>query len=217
MAVFADTSVPTRQVLGSGRVFEAITGRGLDDFEIELGFTQGARSGGFPVELLRKPGGHFALQLVPERDMPAFAATGDVTLTATVTLPGRPAKLVFINTGPGALALADDTVTIGGTTLAIRRIAGAPFDFSAQVQPRPVALKGTVIRAHDPADPIAGVSVAAPGTPAAVTDAAGSFTIAALPVAETVDLALTEGTSDTVVPFRPDYAQAVNTVTLSLP
>jgi hypothetical protein len=113
------------------------------------------------------------------------------------------------------LALTEVSRTVAGQTLIVTTIAGAPFDLSAEIDPAPVALAGIVLRDHDPAEPLAGIGVAAGGAPA-VTDGAGRFFIPALPLAAELSLTLTEGGTTTILPLRVDFAQPINKATLSL-
>ena len=219
MLVLAESRIAIRQALGTGQLTEEITGRAFENFEITMTYSHAGGSGPLPVTLQKKPGGFFALQFPPERAMPDFSAQTDVTLTATIAILGK-APFDVAQTVPSTdLALTDTVSSVGGTPVTYRRIIGAPFDFSAQLAPDAVALRGIVLRDHDPASPISNVTIAttpaAPGG-AVVSDADGIFFIPVLPVAEAITLDLEEGGTPKSVPFRPNYARPVNTLTLSL-
>ena len=219
MLVLPETRLAIRQALGSGQLTETITGRAFEHFEITIAYSHAGGSGALPVTLQKKPGGFFALQLSPERAMPDFSAQTNVTLTATVAIAGKTPFDVTQTVPATDLALADTASSVGGIDVTYRRVVGAPFDFSAQLAPRAVALQGIILRDHDPANPISNVTITT--TPAAAggavsSDADGIFFIPALPVAETIALDLDEGGTPTSVPFRPDYAKPVNTLTFSL-
>ncbi len=216
MILLADDRVALRQALVKGRMSETITGRGLEIADAALESGQDGQSAPIPAKLVTKPGGYFALQLDPGRDMPDLAGGGAVTLTMHLILSGRDPVEVARVVHPADLAVADHEVTAAGRTVTVKTVAGAPLDFSTALPPAAVALAGTLLRDHDPSDPITGVEVRADGGAPAVTDAGGRFFIAALPVAEIVTLTLREGADETSVPFRPDYALRINTITLSL-
>jgi hypothetical protein len=219
MLVLLEKRPAILQALGIGQLTEDITQRAFENYEITMAYSHAGGSGPLPVTLQKKPGGFFALQLPPERAMPDFSARADVTLTATIAIQGR-AAIDVAQTIPGtSLALTDTTASVAGTSVTYRRISGAPFDFSTQIAPRAVALQGVILRDHDPANPVSDVSVTT--TPAAsggavTSDVDGIFFIPVLPIAEVITLNLDEDGTMTNVPFRPDYARPVNTLTASL-
>ncbi len=216
MTVFAPSPLSVRQVLVRGKVSEAVTARVFGDFAAKLSFTTATGQGVLPATLLIKPGGHYALQLDPSRDMPDLSKGGPVTLKLEVTIPGR-TPLVQSKVIPAAkFALAVKPVKIGTQTLNSRVLSGAPFVFDFKLPAKPVGLRGIVLKKHDPDAPLAGVKIRAGTAPQVLTAANGRFAINALPVTETVSIQL-EGTGpiETVV-FRPDYDLPVNTITLSL-
>jgi hypothetical protein len=219
MLVLPETRLSIRQAFGTGQLTEEITGRAFDNFGVTVSYSHAGGSGLLPLTLQKKPGGFFALQFQPERAMPDFSAQTDVSLIATIAIQGKAPFDVAQTVTSTDLALTETASSVGGTPVTYRRVIGAPFDFSAQVAPRAVALQGIVLRDYDPADPISNVTVtttpAAPGG-AVISDADGIFFIPALPVVEAIDLDLDEGGTPTSVPFRPDYARPVNILTLSL-
>lgn len=219
MLLLAETRLAIRQAFGTGQLTEMITGRAYDNFGITMAYSHAGGSGRLPLTLQKKPGGFFALQFPPERAIPDFSGQTDVTLTATITIQGKAPFDVVQTVSTTDLALTETASSVGGTPVTYRRISGAPFDFSAQVAPPAVALQGIVVRDHDPANPISNVTItttpAAPGG-AVTSDADGIFFIPALPVAEAITLDLDEDGTPVSVPFRPDYARPVNTLTLSL-
>ncbi|WP_108258374.1 hypothetical protein [Mangrovicoccus ximenensis] len=215
-AVLASARLSARQVLVRGRIGETITGRSFDGVGVELRAVQDGVTVPLPVSLAMKPGGWYAAHLAPGRVWPVFPAAPGVTLEAEISVPGRAPVVVSQAVDPADLALVAEPRQAGETAVEVERIAGAPFRFDLSLSPLPVALSGTVIRDHDPDDPFPGVSVSAPGGLPVVTDAAGQFFIAELPVLETMLLSLDGGSGITEIPFRPDYARRVNSVTLSL-
>lgn len=217
MIRLADRTLGLRQVLASGRVADAVTGRGLDGFDITLRFTHGGGSGELPGALALKPDGWFAVQLRPAAQMPDLATVGPVTLTVRVTVPGRPPVEARQVVDGSELALVERSVRVSDTETVVEYVAGAPFTFSITLPPQPVALAGMVVRDHDPDVPVAGVELRADDGPPVVTDARGRFFLPALPVAESVTLALIEGEDQSVITYRPDFSRPVNTVTLSRP
>jgi hypothetical protein len=56
------------------------------------------------------------------------------------------------------LALEDASRTIEGHAIVLKRVEGAPFDLSVEIDPAAVALQGIVLHANDPAQPVAGVT-----------------------------------------------------------
>ena len=220
MLVLAETTLSIRQAFGTGQLTEEITGQPFENFDVTMTYSHVGGSGPLPVTLLKKPGGFFALQFPPARAMPDFSAQTDVTLTVTIAIQGRAPFDVSQTVSATALALTDTVSKVGGSPITYRRINGAPFDFSAQVAPHPVALQGIILRDHDPANPISNVTVTTTpiGPNSAVTsDADGIFFIPALPVAEAITLDLEEGGTQIGIPFRPDFAKPVNRLILSLP
>jgi hypothetical protein len=165
---------------------------------------------------MTRPEGYFAFNILPDTDIPDVSAATDVTLRAEFQLAGR-APLVAEQTVAGsALAVTDSPRTVAGQNVTVRIVTGAPFDLSVDTDPAPVALQGIVLRAHDPAQPVSGAIVAA-GPVNTVTDAQGRFFLSALPLAATVDLAVTDNANVTNHPFRIDYDRPVNNAVLSLP
>ncbi len=217
--ILSATQLSMRQALGTGQLTEEVTGRAVDNFEISMTYQHADGSGHLPVTLQKKAGGFFALQFSPERAMPDFSAQTDVILTAIIAVQDRAPIEVPRTVSAADLALTQTVAKVGGTPIEYRRVAGAPFDFSAQVAPLAVALRGVILRDHDPADPIGDVAVttdpASPGG-AVTSDNDGFFFIPSLPATAEITLDLDEGGTKTSVEFTPDYARPVNTLTLSL-
>ena len=219
MLVLPETRLSIRQAFVTGQLTEKITGRAFDNFDISMRWSHTGGSGLLPLTLQKKPGGFFTLQFAPGRTMPVFSGQTDVALTITISIQDR-APFDMTKTVPIAdLTLTEAASSIGGTPVTYGRINGAPFDFSAQLAPGAVALKGIILRDHDPADPVSNVTVtttppASGGPVVSATD--GIFFIPVLPVDEAITLNLDEGQPIIPVPFRPDYARPVNTLTLSL-
>lgn len=216
MLALSTDPLALRQALGRGRLSERITNRGFDDFDATMRFSHVGGSGSLPVRLLRKPGGYFALQLAPDREMPDFSDIDTVTLTVRFEIPGNPPIDVPRTLAGAALALVERTLSVGGQSVTASAISGAPFDFSHVLAPKPVALAGTVLRNNDPAEPVAGATVTASPAPPASTDALGRFRIPALPVLETLTLSVDDAGNVTEAPFRPDFTKPENLLTLSL-
>jgi hypothetical protein len=221
MLVLADDLLPVRQTIASGRAAERITGRALTALSATLSFRVG--TGLFrplPARFHSRAEGYFAFGLIPARDLPDPSAAPSFTLRAELELElerAGAAPAAVEATVPGAaLALEEVEQDLGGRTVRIERIAGAPFDLSLSVDPSPVALAGIVLRDHDPATPAAGVTVTA-GSTSAVTDSGGRFFLSALPLLAEVALDLTDGPTTTTQPFHIDYETPINRVSLSLP
>jgi hypothetical protein len=214
---FPSARLGLRQSLAAGRLFEQFTERGFPDFSARLAYAHPAGAGVFGTILVKQPAGYFALQLSPEREMPDLAAAGTVDLTLTLEIPGRaPIALPLATTG-AALAVVEETRTIAGQSVTVRRVAGAPFPFQAALPPPPVLLDGLALLDGDPETPGAGIDVTALGAPTVVTDAEGRFRIPALPLAAMVTLRFDDGATQTEIPFRPDYSRAAMTATFPLP
>lgn len=217
MLTLSSDPLVLRQVLGSGRLSERITNRGFEDFDATMRFEHAGGSGSLPIRLHRKPGGYFALQLAPDREMPDFSEFGTVTLTVRFEIPGKTPEDVTMRPAGTALAFVERTLSVGGQSVTASAISGAPFDFSLVLPPKPVALAGTILRNNDPADPVIGATVSAlPALPAS-TDDLGRFRIPALPVLEKLTLSIDDGGNVTEVTFRPDFTKPENLLTLSLP
>ncbi len=217
MLHFADTRLAVRQNLATGRLSQRITGRGLAAVSATLS-VQAGQGPRLPVaaRFLKRAEGYFAFSILPERDMPDLSAAASVTLRAEFHLGSRPPVLSERAVAGSALALAEQVRSVAGQQVTLRIVAGAPIDLSVAADPAPVALQGIVLRNHDPAQPAAGVRVAA-GPAQARTDAQGRFFLPALPLLAEVLLELTENGNATNHPFRIDYDRAVNSATLSLP
>ena len=216
MTIFATIALGGRQTLIKGRVSEAVTGRPLSPVSAALEFSHAAKSGFLPATLLAKPGGYFALHLVPARSMPGLAGHGPVTLKLTLGFEGRAPVNVSKVIPDIQLSIIDRPVKVGTAMLVTKVISGAPFVFDVAAPAVAVGLRGIVLKKTDPDQPLANVSVKAGNLAPVLTGTNGRFAIDALPISETVDLVL-QGTGQPVtVPFRPDYLTPVNTVSLSL-
>ncbi|MBE3638361.1 hypothetical protein [Mangrovicoccus algicola] len=214
--LLADSALAARQVIVSGRLVEGITGRPLPVQKLDLLAGQGASRMALEARAIRKPGGWYALHLVPGHRWPGFSDMPDVTLELAVTLPDRPPVVTDLTLPAAALRVESRVLQVGTTPVTVSRVAGAPFRMDLELPPHPVSLALTVIRDHDPGAPVEGVGVTVLGAPAAVTDAAGKALIADMPVLETVVVALQHDGGMTHFPVRPDFTRRLNTVTLSL-
>ena len=206
-----------RQVLIFGRVREEITGRALNDGQLSARYTQGPRDGDLHLALATKPGGWFAFHGEPSQAVPDFEGGGDVTLTVRVVCAGRPPVEASVTRPEAELQISTSPVTVDGDVLTIQSVSGAPFEINLVVPVRPVALEGVLIRDFDPEIPAAGVTITTPGVQPVVSDATGRFFIPALPAAETVTLTFDDGGDVADHSFKPDFADAKNTLSLSLP
>lgn len=162
MLVLADDLLPVRQTIASGRAAERITGRALTGLSATLSFRVG--TGLFrplPARFHSRAEGYFAFGLIPARDLPDVGGAPSVTLRADFERTGGAPAAVEATVPGAALALEEIERDLGGRTVRIERIAGAPFDLSLSVDPAPVALAGIVLRDHDPAAPAVGVTVIA--------------------------------------------------------
>jgi hypothetical protein len=217
MLHLADTHPVVRQNLATGRVSERITGRGIAvDSAILTAKVGVAPPLPLAARFLKRAEGYFAFSILPGRDMPDFSAAANVTLRAEFHL-GSGAPLVSEQSvAGGTLALVETTRKVAGQDVKLRTIKQAPVDLSVEIDPPPVALQGIVLREHDPAQPIAGITVEA-GPVQALSDAQGRFFLSPLPLLAEVVLKLTENGTTTNRAFRVDYSRPVNSATLSLP
>jgi hypothetical protein len=217
MLHLADTRPPIRQNVATGRVSERITGRGLAaDSAVLSAQPDGGAILPLAARFLMRAEGYFAFSILPERDMPDFSAATNVKLRAEFRFRARNPIVKERTVAGSALALVDTTRSVAGQDVTLRTVTGAPIDLTVDADPAPVALQGIVLRAHDPAEPIAGIGVEA-GTAQTVTDEQGRFFLPNLPLLAEVSLKLTENATVTNQAFRIDYEQPVNSVTLSLP
>jgi hypothetical protein len=209
--------VGLRQILATGRLSERVTGRSLAANSATLSAKQGAGPVlGIAARFAARGEGYFAFNVIPMRDVPALSGGGAVTLRAEFKVDGRPVLVTEATVSLADLALEDASRTIDGQTVVLKRVKGAPFDLSAQIDPPAAALQGIVLHANDPAQPVAGVTVEA-GPASTVTDNDGRFFLTPLPLQAVVTLKLTKNASTASESFQIDYDRPVNIVTLSLP
>jgi hypothetical protein len=202
-----------RQVAVTGRVRDAIDGRGLAaaialDWRTE---PPGGAFRPFPGAVKAAGDGRFAIHCDPATLDPG--PSGTVRLRLSVTVPGRAPVVVEATDPASAWALADRSAPTSGGTTRWRGLAGPVRAFDVAVAPNPVALEGHVFRDNDPATPAAGatVTIVAPPTPGAATVGAdGAFRIDALPVVETVGLSIVDGPRSAAPTLRVDYAARIN-------
>jgi hypothetical protein len=204
--------VPSRQVIVKGRAFERFTNIGLDVTAAVLSFGFGTISGRIPASPVFKPGGFFALHLDPTHPLPDVSGAGTVTLSLALVLRDGSSETLTLDMAEADLARATRDIEIDGVTLPVRHIVGAPFEMIAARDPAPVRLLGQVLLDGDPTTPASGLGVTIAALPASTTtDINGRFRIDALPVAETVSIAFSDGTDTVTVSYRPDFLAPVNT------
>ncbi|HEX8309321.1 MAG TPA: hypothetical protein VF645_12975 [Allosphingosinicella sp.] len=200
------------QVLVSGRVSDAMSGRGLDGAAPILDFDPSG-SGGFvslPARLTRHGDGWFAFHLAPGA-MPQPSGP-----TPTLRLAASAARhvdgLATVAVPPADLALASEEQTIAAHDVTIVRIAGAPFRIALTLDPLPVALAGHVFIDGDSDQPAAGadVEIVVPPGASTTTGADGGFGLLTLPVAAEVTVKVTHGGEVRNHVVRPDYDQRIN-------
>jgi hypothetical protein len=206
------SAAETRQVLLSGRVSNAVTGRGVDAPALTLTFDPDGSGSfvGLPARLVRRQDGWFAYHLAPA-EMPAATGT-DPALRLEANATGHAAAQAVLVVAPAALALVNEARTLGGRPVTLTRLDGAPFRLDVALEPLPVALEGHVHAAGDPEQPVDGatVEIVAPLGASTATDTAGDFRIAALPVAAEITLRITSGGNPADRIFRPDFSQRIN-------
>jgi len=211
-----------RQALVTGRFTDRVTGRGIEILDVRLEYQLPGPDTEFkPLQarLQRSRGGYFAFHLDPGREMPRFEGVSQISLRVTWLAPGREAVSQTVQVDAADLAIVTEQVDIDGQTAQIEKVAGAPFDFSASVDPAPVALAGHVLRDHDPDAPAAGASIEVidpTSTATATADAVGWFRVDALPVAAQVTLRVTDGANAAEHVIRPDFSTPVNETVLSV-
>ena len=214
------------QAVATGRFVEAVSDRPIEEYDAALEFSHAGASGVFPTMLVRRPGGWFALHLVPARDMPDLSTAGTVMLTLRMRRPGRPEALAVREVPGTGLAPVPEERTVAGYPMTLTTVPAAPVTFSVTVPPMPVQLDGIVLLDNDPSTPADGVTVTvSPEDPASpvgpvVTDPTGRFRVPALPVAEVVTLAfaLDGGDDDTTeCHVRPDYSRRVMHAVFTIP
>lgn len=209
-----------RQALATGRVVEDVSGLLVERYTAVLEYAHAAGSGRFPTTLARRPGGYFALHLVPARDMPDLATAGTVTLTLRLSRPGRTDVMVVREVPGTELAPVEEALAAAGHDVTVTRVPAAPIAFSVAVPPAPVRLDGLVLFDSDPDAPADGVAVsAAPAGPTGpvVSDPTGRFRIPALPTVETVTLMFDTGGRVTEHQLRPDYSRRAMAAVFTIP
>lgn len=217
MIHLADVRLPALQVLVCGRVFDSVSGRGLERYAVSLSYSHSGGAGALPVRTGRRADGWFSAAVPDVQQLPDLSGFAEVELSVHVTVPGRPTVEETISVPGAELAVVTTSREVAGTTVTVAQMPGAPRTVTIPVAPPPVALAGVVLRDHDPAEPVAGVAVAVDGVPSTVTDAAGRFLLPALPVAAEVVISLGEDPERRQYVVRPDYDRPVNVITLSLP
>lgn len=219
-AALASLSDPGgRQLLVTGRIADAVSGRGIDDAALSLAY-DAAGSGAFrPLRavLARRADGWFAFHLAPRHLPPPIGAFPALRLA--VEAARHTGAVRTIAAPPADLAIAEETRMVLGHPVSFARIAGAPFRQSVALDPRPVALEVTVLVAGDPADPAIGATVEMLTLPggSALTDASGSASFAALPVVAAATFRVTRGGTVSQHVVRPDFALPVNRVVFAVP
>jgi len=210
--------VTAHQNLGTGRLSQALTGQSLRASAAVLS----ARADGGDFRPLRttfamRREGWFAFHLEPARDLPDYSAATQVTLRGEFTLPGQTTAVIGEWSFPAsALALVDQDCSVGGQTVTLHVIAGAPLNLSLQLDPAPVALHGLVLIDGDPAQPAANIPLQIDSLTTA-TDDTGRFRFASLPLQQSLTLRIRPGSADErTQDFRPDYSQPVNQITFPL-
>jgi len=219
MLILADKQLTAQQSLVRGRLFEQFTQRDFETYDIALSLSRGGAEVAVPTRLQRKAGGYFALGIAPRRDLPdpaTLPGSGDVEITLTVSIAGQEPFKRSQSVSEASLALVVRSVEIQEQALPMTVVLGAPFVFTIQLPPAPVALAGIVIADNDPSEPVDGASVEAAPAPSVMTDGSGRFFIPALPVLEAVTILVAGNGSLTEHPYRPDYSKPVNTLTLSV-
>lgn len=208
-----------RQLLVTGRVADAISGRGVADATIMLAY-DAAGAGLFqalPAQLARRDDGWFGFHIAPRQLPPP---TGDApVLRLSVSAQRYTGAQLPITPTPAELALASTDRSIFGHPIEIQRIAGAPFRCSIALMPQAVALEVMVLIAGDPATPAVGATVEMLTPPGAemISDASGSCRFAPLPVAATVAFRVTRGPRVSTFNVRPDFTQPVNGTVFAVP
>ena len=207
-----------RQLLVTGRVADAISGRGIAA-EIALDY-DAAGDGGFrplPAELARRADGWFAFHLAPRHLPPPTGAAPALRLT--ITAPGHAGAVRTIAVAPVELALEEATRTVAGHPVTLQRIVGAPFRQSAQLSPHAVALDVVVLEAADPASPIAGATVEMLTLPGGsqVTGSDGGCRFSPLPVVAAVEFRVTRGQQVTQHRVRPAFDRPLNRAVFAVP
>jgi len=211
-----------RQALVSARVADSVTGRGPAEFAAELDYDPAGAPEDwrpFPAHFRRSADGWFTFHLDPEREAPALTGIASLRLRVTVRVPGLAPVQQIRTVNAADLALETRSVQVAGRAVDLKRIKGAPFDFSLQIDPAPVALAGFVLRDNDPATPapLASVTITDPASAvSATTDANGWFRLDALPLARSVGIRATDGARVVNQVVHPDFSKPVNETVLSV-
>lgn len=194
----------SRQILISGRIVDGLTGgrpRGGPVVEVD----------GPPGLLLRAGAdGVYAISVQPDIAMPR---PGD-RITLSISADGYQATTAQILLDAGHLTRLDLAVPLGGEIAELPHFPNLPVTLDLLLLPQPVALKGRVAEADDPALALAGatVRVTAPVPIGPVqTDASGYFSLPAVPVAAAITLRITA--PDHVAQdfnVRPDFSLPIN-------
>lgn len=201
----------SRQIVLAGRITDAVTGgRPRARTEIALDGPRGL--------LVRSAeDGTFSVSAQPEIAMPV---AGD-RITLDLRAAGYQDAAAQVVLTANDLARTALPVSLGGEAAQLPRFRNLPLARTIGLLPRPVALKGRVSDADDPAQALAGatVRVTAPVPSAPVqTDALGFFSLPALPVAAEITLRIAAaGHVAADITYRPDFSQPINHGAFALP
>lgn len=216
MIAAADSVIPARQVLATGRISDAVSSRALSEYQVSIGCRIAGIDRKLPVSVGFRGGGWFTAHCLATVLPPGLAEEATVDLVSHVTAKGHsPGTLV--RSVPGShFALQDIQANPPGGHL-VRAWSGGPIDFSLGLAPMAVALRGILIYGHDPARPVPGASVQVAGVPAATSGPDGRFFIPELPLVQMAELDIQDGAHAHTLHWSVDYSKPVNEAILSLP
>lgn len=208
--------VLTRQVIASGRITDALSGRQprrpLHVRVVDV--ADGEAVDHVAVRVL--PDASYALFGDPLRMLSPVAVAIRIEVEAESYDPAS-ATLAFTAED---LARVTRSLTVAGETDEAPVIAALPRAQDVALTPQAVTLKGRVAQAEDPCTAItdASVSITAPAVLGPVlTNANGHFTLGPAPVAETVTLSVSATDRTTLTPdIRLDFAAPINRVSFLL-
>ena len=211
-----------RQAFVAGRLTDSVTQRGIDTFDARLDYDRLGDGTGylpFPARFKRGAQGYFVFHLDPGSQFPSIEGLDPVGVRVTFAAGSHVERSATRSIAAPGLEIVTEEIVLGGKTVEVEKVAGAPFDFSSSVEPLPVALSGYVFRDHDPEEPATGamIEVIDPVSAAnAMADAAGWFRIDALPVVAAVRLRVTDGARTAQFVLLPDFSTPMNETVLSV-
>ncbi|MGD9749797.1 MAG: hypothetical protein AB7W59_02260 [Acidimicrobiia bacterium] len=204
-----------RQVLVSGRVSEAITGRALAGFTAQLDVVGDGWARSLPVDATLKAQGWYALSCSGPSGHLILPPEDEVELRLSITLPdGRRGRAGVTSTG-AELTPVRQPVTIAGEIHDLLVVPAAPIRLDCSIPPAPIALSGQVIIDNDPRATVAGATISI-GELTTTSDASGSFQLGPIPLEAVLVVQIIADAASVEATFRPDFTNRNNTAVFSV-